>query len=228
MDEYMDEEAVDAIFRAVVDGVVQEVARLLDAEPHLLEARDEEEDRTPLVMAAEHGHAGVVRLLLERGADINASDDSDDTALHYAADKGHEEVVPVLLSRGADSSRQSLNGFTALRSASLHGHLSIVRQLLQHTGGRGVDEGDFHGCTALRWACIKGHVEVARVLLLAGADHTIAAHMGLTPRQVAELFGNSACVPLLEVSGTCTSRWKGHTLGNRVERRFCVYARMSE
>jgi ankyrin repeat protein len=76
-----------------------------------------------------------------------------------------------------------------------------VRQLLQHTGGRGLDEGDDEGCTALWGACIKGHVEVARCLLLAGADHTIADTDGETPRQVAERFGDSACVPMLEVSG---------------------------
>jgi serine/threonine-protein phosphatase 6 regulatory ankyrin repeat subunit B len=194
-------EVVQELFTAVRRGHVEEVARLLDADPHLMEARDEEEDGTPLVVAAEHGHAGVVRLLLKGGADVNASDYSDVTALQYAAEGGHEEVVPVLLSHGADINRKGFYGSTALIRASYHGHLNIVRQLLQHTAGCGLDEKDDLGRTALRWACGLGHVEVARYLLLAGTDHTIADTDGETPRQAAEPSGNSACVPLLEVSG---------------------------
>jgi ankyrin repeat protein len=217
-------EAVQEFFTAVHEGHVEELARLLDADPHLMEARDEEEEennRTPLMWAAKQGRVGVVRLLLERGADVNASDDIDFTALHYAAVEGHhEEVVCILLSRGADSSRRSVDGFTALIIASESGHLGLVRQLLQHMAARGLDERDGGGYTALWWACIEGHVEVARSLLLAGADHTIAGNNELTPRQAAELYGDSACVPLLEVSGTCRGRWQGHAFGKQMEKRW--------
>jgi ankyrin repeat protein len=188
-----------------------------------MEARDEEEEeennRTPLMWAAEQRHVGVLRLLLERGADVNASDDIDFTALHNAAREGHEEVACILLSRGADSSRRSVDGLTALIIASEGGHLGLVRQLLQHMAARGLDERDGYGYTALWWACIKGHVEVARSLLLAGADHIIAGNNELTPREAAELYGDSACVPLLEVSGTCSGRWQGHAFGKQMEKR---------
>jgi ankyrin repeat protein len=212
------EEAVHAFFTVIRGGHVEEVARLLDADPQLLEARyeeeeedeEEEDDCTPLMVAAIHRHVGVLRLLLERGADVNASDDMDYTALHHAADEGHEEVVSILLSRGADSSRRSFTGLTALIIASRCGRLGIVRQLLQHTAGRGLDERDYHARTALWWACGRAHVEVARFLLLAGANHTIAGNDGLTPRQ-------AACLPLLEVSGTCSGRLRGHTFGRRIK-----------
>jgi ankyrin repeat protein len=226
------EAGVHAFFTAVHGGHVEEVASLLDADPQLLEAREDEEGDTPLVVAAEHGHAGVISLLLERGADVNASDIMGYTALQYTAEQGHEEVVSILLSRGADFSRQSLSGFTALMLASLHGHLGIVRQLLQHMAGRGLDERDGRGCTALRWACSSGHVEVARCLLLAGADHTIAGSDGLTPRQVAAANWRPACVPLLEVGDNCRGRLQGHAFEKRIERRclfsFCVHSSFSD
>jgi ankyrin repeat protein len=185
-----------------------------------MEARDDEEEGTPLVVAAEHGHAGVVRLLLERGADVNASDYYNYTALNNAARQGHEEVVSILLSCGANSSRRSVTGSTALIVASFTGHLDVVRQLLQHMAGRGLDERDDYGCTALRGACSSGHVEVARSLLLAGADHTIAGSDGETPRPVAAAYGLPACVPLFEVGDTCRGGLQGHAFGKRMERRW--------
>jgi ankyrin repeat protein len=195
----MDEEEIDLIFRTVEGGDVDEVARLLDAEPHLMEARDPRSvNRTPLIMAAERGHVGMVRLLLERGADVHAGSEYGTTALHEAAAGGHEEVVSILLSHGADHSRKDDYGDTPLMTASIANDRGVVRQLLQ-VRECGLDERNNRGCTALWWACARGHVETARTLLLAGANHTLAGS-GQTPRRAAEEYGHTECVALLKVS----------------------------
>lgn len=54
---------------------------------------------TPLINAADKGHAGVVGKLLAAGAKVNAQTSTHMTALHWAASNGHEEVVKVLLDR---------------------------------------------------------------------------------------------------------------------------------
>ena len=54
---------------------------------------------TPLGMAASIGTAGVVKVLLEAGADLNARDEDGETPLHTAETAG---VVKVLLEAGAD------------------------------------------------------------------------------------------------------------------------------
>jgi ankyrin repeat protein len=191
------------VFQAVVRGDGDEVARLLDAEPHLLEARDaRRDDATLLGVAAQKGHVGVVRLLLGRGTEVNAAGRFGYTALHEAAVTGHEEVVNVLLSSGADSSIKTNNGCTALMWASCRGHVGVVKQLLQHMQGRGLNERDSLGRTAVWLTCWHGYVEVLRLLLLAGADHIIGNNRGRTPRQIAEQTGQTECVALLEVSGT--------------------------
>jgi ankyrin repeat protein len=198
----MAEEEELPIFQAVARGDVDEVARLLDAEPHLLEARDESRaDATPLAVAADEGHVGVVRLLLERGAKVNIAGQFGYTALHVGAGGGHEEVVSVLLSSGADSSIKSRDDSTALMWASWRGHVGVVKRLLQHMQGRGLNERGNQGRTAVGMTCQYGRVEALRLLLLAGADHTIGNNNGQTPRQAAEKEERTECVALLEVSG---------------------------
>jgi ankyrin repeat protein len=199
----MAEEDALPFFRAAARGDVDEVTRLLDAEPHLLEARDGRRyDATPLVVAAQEGHVGVVRLLLERGAEVNAAGLYGYTALHEAAGGGHEEVVNVLLSSGADSSMKNRFGSTALMCAAGRGHVGVVKQLLQHLQGRGLNERTNQGRTAVGMTCEYGRVEGLRLLLLAGADHTLRSDIGQTPRQVAEQKGHTDCLALLKVSGT--------------------------
>jgi ankyrin repeat protein len=53
------------------------------------------------------GCEAVVRLLLERGAEVNAQDWCGWTALGRAAARGHEVVVQLLLEHGADGFKLS-------------------------------------------------------------------------------------------------------------------------
>lgn len=55
-----------------------------------------------LMLAAYHGHADTVRLLLGHGADANAVNDRGQTPLAGAVFKGYPDVAKVLLDAGAD------------------------------------------------------------------------------------------------------------------------------
>ena len=65
-------------------------------------AREQRYGDTALMWAAVAGHADVVRLLIEAGADVRAVDDEGVTALHLARAKGHTEVANALLAAGAN------------------------------------------------------------------------------------------------------------------------------
>src|SRR5579872_1940707 len=91
----------DAIHDAAQNGDVSRVRSLLQADPHLVNAKHNR-DRMPLLYAAEKGHTEVVRLLLQKGADIGARNYEGLTALHFALVYKHPDTARLLIARGAD------------------------------------------------------------------------------------------------------------------------------
>ena len=63
---------------------------------------------TPLMAASRSGNADAVKLLIARGADVNARESSrGQTALMWAVSQRHAQVVRVLLENRADVSARS-------------------------------------------------------------------------------------------------------------------------
>jgi ankyrin repeat protein len=88
----------------------------------------------PICIAAASGHVKIVEMLLEAGADLNATTKTlGETALHIAIRKGHAEIFHLLLARGPDTElRTTKTGETSLHyAASKFGSLSIVVALLK-------------------------------------------------------------------------------------------------
>jgi ankyrin repeat protein len=102
---------------------------------------------TPLVHAIHKRQDAAARLLLDSGAEVDASMHGGATALIFAAAYGETAIVEELLSRGADPHRQTADGVTALVNAAGGGpvfditdgprigscHLDTVRALLRHS-----------------------------------------------------------------------------------------------
>ncbi|KAE8373759.1 ankyrin repeat-containing domain protein [Aspergillus bertholletiae] len=86
--------------------------------------------RTPLHQAAVSGHAGIMRLLLARGANITAVDENGQTVLHLAAKYGHESTVRFILEQGVAVDSRDHSGNTALHLAAENGWEAIVETLL--------------------------------------------------------------------------------------------------
>ena len=92
---------------------------------------------TPLSYAARNCRKAVVKLLLERGADVEARDkDSLTPLLLHAAWNGHKAIVRLLLEKGADIEVRDEDGRTPLLLyAAWNGYEAIARLLLE----KGVD-----------------------------------------------------------------------------------------
>lgn len=122
-----------------------------------------------LMYASEIGESDVVRLLLDRGADVTLVDSDQKGALFYAIEMNQKiDIVQMLLEAGSDPNEQDSTGLAPLMLASEGGHEEIARLLL-NAGGNPRLANDA-GKTALMFASEGGHAEIVRMLLDAGSD----------------------------------------------------------
>ncbi|XP_070582826.1 ankyrin repeat domain-containing protein 17 isoform X5 [Erythrolamprus reginae] len=152
-----------ALTLACFQGRTEVVSLLLDRKANV--EHRAKTGLTPLMEAASGGYAEVGRVLLDKGADVNAPPvpSSRDTALTIAADKGHYKFCELLISRGAHIDVRNKKGNTPLWLAANGGHLDVVQLLVQ--GGADVDAADNRKITPLMAAFRKGHVKVVRYLV---------------------------------------------------------------
>eukprot|EP00640_Fibrocapsa_japonica_P000671 CAMPEP_0113953022 /NCGR_PEP_ID=MMETSP1339-20121228/90752_1 /TAXON_ID=94617 /ORGANISM="Fibrocapsa japonica" /LENGTH=582 /DNA_ID=CAMNT_0000961717 /DNA_START=126 /DNA_END=1874 /DNA_ORIENTATION=- /assembly_acc=CAM_ASM_000762 len=118
---------------------------------------------TPLVIAAQYGHADLVALLIKKKADINVLDVNADSALHWAAYKGNVEIVGLLCHLGLPINAIDSYGQTPLHLASLRGNMNAAEYLVvdQKADVHVVDK---QGKTALQLAMDKQKFATAKML----------------------------------------------------------------
>lgn len=95
----------------------------------------------PICYAAGEGHAGVVRCLLQHGADPNACTPDDVSALLMATVACSLETVEALLAGGADVSRSCAGGATALHAAAALPEREVAARLVDRLLAAGAGEG---------------------------------------------------------------------------------------
>jgi len=114
-----------------------------------------------LQLAAWRGHVGVVRWLLERGAEVNRTG-KQWNALHYAAFAGHADIARLLIERGADVNARTPNDSTALMMTAREGQEDVAR-LLVEAGADAKSENEW-GENAMVWAMRHKHFRIARMV----------------------------------------------------------------
>ncbi len=120
------------IYTASGLGDVASVTAYLDADPEAV-SRADRGRRTPLHWAAAGCRAGVMRLLIARGALLDATEVWDhQTPLMVAASSGCLEAVQVLLQSGADASLCDDRHHTAGELAEEAGHSETAAVLREH------------------------------------------------------------------------------------------------
>jgi ankyrin repeat protein len=176
----------------------KEIAELLIKEGANINAK-EDNGKTPLTIAVRYNKMEIVQLLvakgadinlgpwtalhsatvgkrrdiaaclIEKGADVNASDKRGNTPLYYSLRSMDWDMTKLLVSHGADISADIPEGLALLHYYSTHDSPDITKLLLAK--GAKVDErDDVYEFTALHYAARFGNRGVAEALIASGAD----------------------------------------------------------
>lgn len=166
------------------------LGRILGRKSTEVDAPDQK-GNTPLALAVQNGQVAAVALLLEHGANANASLRSGSTLLHDAAMRNDPDIASLLLDHEADiEAGERGSRMTPLAQAAFSGSTETAAVLLQRGASVGVR--CWEGETSLHLAAKRGHVEVVRLLLDHGADineagnasHSTALHCAVMKSRV--------------------------------------------
>ncbi|KAL8852053.1 MAG: hypothetical protein Q9221_003078 [Calogaya cf. arnoldii] len=157
--------------------------------------------QTPLQCAAYTGQVSILRLLIDRGADIYLRPDDFEIwfpPLQLASNYGKLEVVELLLALGADvNERGGLHG-SALQAACVSNAPSIINLLLRH--GASLNEGGQSG-SPLHRAAHNGRCKAIQTLIEHGADMNQKVGQGNTALEAALEKGHTRAAHLLLRAG---------------------------
>jgi len=184
------------LIKAIRECNVSEVEKLLRRKEGDIEQRDKDSNFTPLHLAIECNSPQIVRLLLEAGANPNASlsfnlkytggavsKDNDDyeskfskaaSPLHFAVDRGSKELVRLLAQAKCNVNAQNSYGYTALHLAvdrDLQDEDTImVATLLDAGADTNIKSKEVRTPTPLLRAIANGQSSVVKCLIKAKAD----------------------------------------------------------
>ena len=92
--------------------------------------RPNNNQKTPLIMAADKGYLEIVQALIAAGADVNEINNHGDTAFIIAARRGSLNILQALITAGADVNAINNFGDSAFVTSLLLGDLSVLQVVI--------------------------------------------------------------------------------------------------
>lgn len=134
---------------------------------------------------------GMVKLLLQCGADVHAKDNYGDMPAHILAKSVGIDSMRELIRAGFDINTKGGREETVLHRAA-YGRPKMTKYLLEMEGGRiGINAQNLYGKTPLHRAVQAANQEVVELLLGQKADTEIEDREGDTPALLVHRQGNS-------------------------------------
>jgi ankyrin repeat protein len=193
-----DYEKQNALHYAAAEGHM-EMAAFLVEKGSALEAKNGY-GRTPLLLAArESGNVAVARMLIDAGADINATDRSGQSSLDLAAWRGFNDFVNLLLDEGADVPLEGRKAVWTMRFATERG----LERLFDHLVANGADLGvkSAEGGSLLHGAAAGGSSKIVMALLDSGMSVNEPDTFEWTPLHHAAEMARAEVIQTLAAAG---------------------------
>jgi ankyrin repeat protein len=157
--------------------------RLLLDRGAVVDARDERYQQTALMVATRDDHPAIVKLLIDRGAEVNAKTRTGPTPPWILPNSvpGFGHGIGIVRGGLPDrGSRYLIPGaMTPLLYAARDGRTDSARALID--AGARLEQADANGITPLLMAITNDHVETARFLIERGANVKVVDWYGRTP-----------------------------------------------
>ena len=166
------------IEEAVKGGDLITVKKLLHSNPELLHYENANKEAL-IHLAAGRGHTEIVKLLLEKGIDINTKTKWGWTPLLYAINFRKVETSKLLLEKGANPNQNNVWRQTPLHFAAMTGMVSITKLLINK--GAEINATTEEGITPLHYAAQRGRNDVVEILIKSGANINVKDVGGITP-----------------------------------------------
>lgn len=172
-----------AIHRRDIRGVLAEIKK---SPPHSVnDWCNSDQNLRALAVAAMTGYVGMVKLLLKKGAYLDAQSETELSPLMMAVMRNRLNVVKYLVRKGANVNHVAFvqlrgppyDSFGTIKCTPLiiacrfaTNNTELVKFLL--SSGASVDQISHEGATPLHFAAYIGNIEIAMMLLQYGVDHT--------------------------------------------------------
>jgi ankyrin repeat protein len=178
-------QAYSPVVYSIMKGVPADMVKTIISAGSDPNTRDNFLGTVPVIIAAGAGRTGIVKLLLESGADKDDADDEGKNVLMHAIEGGAEECALFLINAGADVNALCNDRETPLFYAARKGMTAAAARLIK----RGVDlniRNRSMGQSALFAAVKYRRTDIAGLFLDCGMDPGIKDNEGKTVFETAE------------------------------------------
>ena len=160
--------SLKSLFKAIRVGNVDDVMAILKSYPYFIEAKIDEY-MTPLKTAAACGQLEIVKILVEKGAEVYSNPMASYPAVMDASWGKQQHIVDYFL-KDIPEKAVGTNGLgVTINLAAREGWTEIVRKHIERDP-LAIHQRGWIGDTPLHWSCHNGYIDIVNLLIDHGAD----------------------------------------------------------